>query len=266
MQRTIPLDELRAIIQKRRHSQIEVKDGFLPTLTTDIIENDANEKHPDDVRKVDGDCVKFTESCTKKNQDNATLKEDIHLIYQWFLRHTKAKANACYKVVDCSTLLTHWNCNESFLTGLQETLNIGMSLIGERIWYRECRAFTVNEIISCATQRCNCLDTTTSLWNINFLPFAADIDNNLLIIVCASSDSKYRINDDLKVGGVYEWDDISGVGELLAPSFIEFLSIYRRYLYKDASISETDASLSVRGVSWIDEVGVIEEIVTKNLY
>ena len=90
------------------------------------------------------------------------------------------------------------------------------------IWYYEARALSAEEIV----------DRAAALGKDGVVPFAADLDDNLLVV--------------LPSGAVAEWDE-DGEGETVSPSFSEYLEAYSKNL------------LSGRW-EFVDECGVMEKM------
>eukprot|EP00937_MAST-01D_sp_MAST-1D-sp2_P000314 g314.t1 len=91
------------------------------------------------------------------------------------------------------------------------------------IWYNECQALTAEQIVEKAGEAEGCV------------PFAADLDGNLLVVA------------DGGEGAVTEWDADDGAGDTLASSFADFLEEYSKKL------------LSGRW-EFVDECGVMEKM------
>jgi hypothetical protein len=151
-------------------------------------------------------------------------------------------------------------CNEG------ETLAVGDER-ARRVWYREFRAMTTDEILGTAARRA-AEDPGGQRWRPGFVPFASDPDGSLLVVAgsAASTDCETRAGEEAvnaaDAGTVHEWDEAEGLGEELGGSFDDFLSAYREYLCGGPSVVEGRGTLAARNAEWIADVGVVECMVS----
>jgi hypothetical protein len=99
------------------------------------------------------------------------------------------------------------------------------------LWFHESQALSTQAIVKLVRGD---LKADRS-WRRGLIPFARDVDDNLLV-ADAESD-----------GAVYEWDSSSGLGSKIAPSFSVYLEHYRDQLLSGHH-------------EFIEEMGIVEKM------
>ena len=104
-----------------------------------------------------------------------------------------------------------------------------------------------------------------------YVPFAYDIDGNLLVVATATSTSTGGCESlseegasEERGGGVFEYDPDSGLGDRLAKTFREFAEAYYAQLTGAPSIvdDKTSGTATAHAMEFVEGVGVVEVLCT----
>mmetsp|Transcript_28816 Transcript_28816/g.66585 ORF Transcript_28816/g.66585 Transcript_28816/m.66585 type:complete len:220 (+) Transcript_28816:38-697(+) len=164
-------------------------------------------------------------------------------IVSWFARNAPGlQKGECVREEALDEICARWNIPQSLVYLLD---------VAPHIYYRQSKALSPDEVLETVTK---CVENCSAeVWSCNYVPFAADVDGNLLVLL---------VNSDLDSDdGVFDWDPDSGLGPRHSASFSEFLLTYRRQL-SAPSVNTVGGCATASGLEFIEEIGVVECMVS----
>jgi hypothetical protein len=269
MQRTLPFAELRELIKSRREG------GSMP------VDDEGDCSDDESARSAGGGAPPVNAAATSifaqttPNQFSGTAAA----IVSWFQRHAPgeepaaaaADAGSADPIESLAAVQRRW---PDAPVELLDMLRLTPS--GQQLWYREHEALSAERIATVSQESSVAAAGAGSAGEPSgsgpeasavpcvggrFMPFAADVDENLLVVAVAPlADSPVPQGE----AGVFEWCPEMGLGDRLSLSFREFAEAYHAQLCGAPSVvtDERARTATAHAMEFVEGVGVMEVLCT----